>query len=118
MDTRPNTWGQPGDNATKIQKINYSNLMRKLSKEEKDSIDLVLIDGRFRVACCLKCYDIIRDDCLIAFDDFLDRPYYHIVLEYFNIIDRTEDARMVILKKKKNVNIPKEIIEKYELIKN
>ena len=42
-----------------------------LSKTEQDSIDLVFIDGRFRVACCLKCYDIINDNCLIGFDDFL-----------------------------------------------
>lgn len=118
MDTQPNTWGGPGKNATNIQKINYSNQITKLSKEEQDSIDLVLIDGRFRVACCLKCYDIIKDNCLIAFDDFLNRPQYHIVLEYFDIIEKTQDNRMVILKKKKNVNIPKELIEKYELIRD
>ena len=66
----------------------------------------------------MKCYDIIIDSCLIAFDDFLDRPQYHIVLEYFDIIEKTKDNRMVILKKKKNRNIPKELIEKYELIKD
>jgi hypothetical protein len=115
MDTQPNAWGSPGKNATNIQKINYSNQLTKLSKEEQCSIDLVLIDGRFRVGCCLKCYSIIKDDCLIAFDDFLNRPYYHIVLDYFDIIENTQDNRMVILKKKKNVNIPKELIEKYEL---
>jgi hypothetical protein len=118
MDTQPRTWGHPGKNATNIQKINYSNHIKKLSKEEQDSIDLVFIDGRFRVACCLKCYDIIKDNCLIAFDDFLNRPAYHIVLDYFDIIEKTKDNRMVILKKKKNVNIPKELIEKYELIIN
>jgi hypothetical protein len=31
------------------------------------------------------------------------------------VIEKTEDNRMVILKKK-NVNIPKELIKKYELI--
>ena len=116
MDTQPDNLGYPGKNATNIQKINYSNHIRKLSKEEQYSIDLVFIDGRFRVACCLKCYDIIKDNCLIAFDDFLNRPEYHIVLEYFDIIEKTKDNRMVILKKNKNVNIPKELIEKYELI--
>jgi len=116
MNTLPNTWGHPGKNATNIQKINYSNRIRKLSKEEQDSIDLVFIDGRFRVACCLKCYDIIKDTCLIAFDDFLNRAQYHIVLEYFDIIEKTRDNIMVILKKKKNVTIPKELINKYELI--
>ena len=115
MHTKANTWGYPGKNATNIQKINYSNQIIKLSKEEKHSIDLVFIDGRFRVACCLKCYDVIKDNCLIAFDDFLDRPQYHIVLEYFDIIEKTKDNRMVILKKKKDVTIPKELIENYEL---
>lgn len=116
METKPNTWGNPGKNATGIQKINYSNHITKLSKEEQDSIDIILIDGRFRVACCLKCHDVIKDDCFIAFDDFLNRPKYHIVLKYFDIIEKTQDKRMVILIKKKNVNIPKELIEKYELI--
>ena len=116
MDTKPNTLGNPGNNATNIQKINYSNQITKLTKEQQDSIDLVLIDGRFRVACCLKCYDIIKDNCLIAFDDFLNRPYYHAVLKYFDIIEKTQDNKMVILKKKKDVNIPKKLIKKYELI--
>lgn len=116
METKPNTLGSPGKNASNIQKINYSNQITKLSKEEQDSIDLVLIDGRFRVGCCLKCYYIIRDDCLIAFDDFLNRRHYHIVLEYFDIIEKTQDNRMVILKKKKNVNIPKKKKKTYRKI--
>lgn len=78
----------PGKNATNTQKINYSNHIRKLNKEQQDSIDLVFIDGRFRVACCLKCYDVIKDECLIAFDDFLNRPEYHVVLNYFDIVDK------------------------------
>jgi len=65
----------------------------------------------------LKCYEIIKDDCLIAFDDFLYRPQYHIVLNYFDIIEKTKDTRMVILKKKKNITIPLEVIENYELKK-
>ena len=44
--------------------------MINLNKEHQSSIDFVFIDGRFRVACCLKCYDIINNNCLIAFDDF------------------------------------------------
>jgi hypothetical protein len=37
------------------------------------------------------------DDCVIAFDDFLNRPYYHIVLDYYDIIEKTKDNSMVIL---------------------
>ena len=101
MDTQPNTWGHPGKNATDIQKISYSNHMKDLTKSEREEIDLVFIDGRFRVACCLKCFDIINSNCLIAFDDFLNRPQYHIVLRVFDIIEMTSDKRMVILRKKK-----------------
>lgn len=118
MDTQPKTWGKFGENATNKQKINYSNQIKNLTKEEIYLIDLILIDGRFRVACCLKCYEIINDNCIIAFDDFLCREYYNIVLEYFDIIEKTDDNKMVILKKKKNKIIPKEIIEKYELIQD
>ena len=116
MGTLPNTWGHPGKSATNLQKKNYSEHIINLSKTEQDSIDLVFIDGRFRVACCLKCYDIINDNCLIAFDDFLNRPEYLVVLNYFDIIDKTQDNRMVILKKKMNKIIPKKIIAQYELI--
>ena len=116
MDTKPETWGRCGENATDEQKINYSSQMMKLSNNEKDSIDLVLIDGRFRVACCLKCYNIISENCVIAFDDFLNRAHYHIVLDYFDIVEKTEDNRMVILSKNKNKVVPEELIKKYELI--
>lgn len=117
MDTIPNTWGYPGVNATNIQKINYSEQILKLNTEHQKDIDLIFIDGRFRVACCLKCFDVINEKCLIAFDDFLNRPEYHIVLDYFDIIDKTIDNRMVVLSKKNNRSIPKHIIQKYELIK-
>ena len=118
MGTLPNTWGNPGPNSTKTQWINYSNHIRNLSKEEQEKIDLILIDGRFRVACCLKCFDVIKSSCLIAFDDFLNRKHYHIVLDYYDIVWKTKDNRMVILKKKKNINsIPEDIIQKYELIR-
>ena len=86
--------------------------MIKLSKEEQHAIDLVFIDGRFRVACCLKCYDVIKDNCLIAFDDFWNGQHYHIVLDYFDIVEKTKDNRMVILKKKNNVSVPQELITK------
>lgn len=117
MNNQPNTWGYPGPNSTQIQSINYSNYIRKLTESEQKSIDLILIDGRFRVACCLKCFDIINKDCLICFDDFLDRKAYHVVLDYYDIVENTSDNRMAILQKKKGVDfIPKELIQKYELI--
>ena len=119
MNAQPNNWGYPGPNSTHAQHANYSNYMINLTESDQKSIDLILIDGRFRVACCLKCFDIIDPTCLIAFDDFLDRPQYHVVLDYYDVIEKTNDNRMVILQKKNHVNlIPKELIQQYELIAN
>lgn len=121
MNTKPNTWGHPGVNSTKEQWINYSDQITLLDKKTQNEIDLIMIDGRFRVACCLKSFNVINDNCLIVFDDFLNRPHYHIVLEYFDIIDKTVDNMMAILKKKnsiKDIQIPDEIIKKYEIIKD
>lgn len=119
MGTKPNDWGHPGLNSTHEQRINYSNHIKLIDEETKQKIDIVMIDGRFRVACCLKCFEVIGDNCVIAFDDFLNRTHYHVVLDYYDIIEKTQDNRMVILKKKHNINcVPNELITKYELIKD
>lgn len=117
MDTFSDTWGKPGPESTITQRRRYSNYILQLPREEQLRIDLVLIDGRFRVACCLKCFNVITSECLIAFDDFLNRKQYHVVLDYFDIIDKTTDNRMVILRKKALIySIPDAIVKKYELI--
>lgn len=116
MDTKPNTYGIPGKNATDIQKIEYSN---KFIRTLPNNVDTILIDGRFRVACVLKLYPYINKNTIIIFDDFLDRSYYHnIILNYFNLIDYTSDKSMAVLQKKINLDIPKSLIQKYELLKN
>jgi hypothetical protein len=116
MNAQPNNWGNPGPDSTPEQRINYSEWIRKTDAKE---VDLVLIDGRFRVACCLKCFNAVNANCLIAFDDFLDRPQYHIVLNYFRIVEKTNDNRMVILQKRTDVAfVPDELMRKYELVAN
>ena len=75
-----------------------------------------MIDGRFRVACALNCFNYISDNTLIVFDDFLDREYYHIVLDYYEIFEKGNN--LVVLQKK-NVEQPDEnLIKKYESINN
>ena len=100
MKSRSNNWGYPGTDSTINDWINYSNVICNLDYLITQKIDLILIDGRFRVACCLKCFDVINDNCYILFDDFLYRPEYHIVLKYYDIVEKTTDNSMVVLKKK------------------
>ncbi len=93
----------------------YSDQIRRIECAEASQVDVVLIDGRFPVACCLKCYDILSDDSVILFDDFLNRPQYHVVLDFFEIVEQTVDKRMVVLKKRPHKSIPPSLIQKYEL---
>lgn len=117
LETPGNKWGYPGKNCSNNKKKAYSHRIYQLDPEEKKNIDLILIDGRFRVACALKSFNIMSDDCVIAFDDFTVRPHYHIVLDYFDIIEKSPSNHMVMLKKKKNCKpVPPELIMKYELI--
>lgn len=107
LKSKPNTWGRCGENVTDEVKKSYSNVIREI--ENPENLDLIMIDGRFRVASCLKCYELIDDNCCIIFDDFLNRPYYHIILSYFYVVDKTNDNHMVVLKKKPMLSKFKEI---------
>jgi len=110
LESDKNNWGYPSQKCPKHKYKLYSDQILNTSL----NIDLILIDGRFRVACALKSYNIIDDNCIIIFDDFLNRPWYHVVLDYFEIIEKTDDKRMVILKKIPNKIIPYDLILNYE----
>jgi len=113
MKTKPNTWGFPGSTSTKDDWLNYSNELYNCVF--LSNLDLILIDGRFRVATCLKCFSKIQKNCKIFFDDFLNRKHYHIILDYFEILQSTSNNRAVIMIKKNNVSEPtRELISKYE----
>ncbi len=87
--------GTPTDLLTKHLWPTYS---QHYSKE----FDLVLIDGRFRVACfldiCLK-----EGTPIVLFHDFLNRPEYHVVLQFSTIIDSVDT--LVVLKINNNINL-------------
>jgi hypothetical protein len=110
--------GYPGSNSKLEDWILYSDSLKNIDKNIQEKIDLILIDGRFRVACCLKCHKIINNDCIILFNDFMYRKNYHEVLNYFSIIDKTIDNSMVALKKKPNLIPSDKLIQKYESIKD
>lgn len=66
-------WGYPVDSSASTRWKNYvTDIWRKL-EAAGDSPDLVLIDGRFRVACFAYCLLMARPGTIILFDDFCDR---------------------------------------------
>ena len=72
-----------------------------------NSIDTILVKGRFRVGCLLSIFDYIKNTAVILVDDYRDRNYYHILEKYYEIVNRID--KMVVLKKKNNVDVKREI---------
>ena len=73
---------------------------------KKNYPDFILIDGRFRVACCLNLLLIMNKKKIkstILIDDYKKRDYYKILRNFFYI---KEVGRMAILNSKKKIINP------------
>jgi hypothetical protein len=84
-------WGHPVDDSCKAAWHDYPLKPWKILASNNISPDLVLIDGRFRVACMLATMASIKKPTKVIFDDYVDRPYKKIVEKYckpLKIIDR------------------------------
>ena len=77
-------WGKPQSYA---QRHNFS-LYANWFWESEVSPDLVLIDGRFRVLCFLTSLKFAPAGTKIIFDDYSNRPFYHVAEEFTPILDR------------------------------
>lgn len=67
-------WGYPIGDATAAMGLEYS--MRPWQSGLSLSPDVVLVDGRFRAACCLATALHAKPGTRILFDDYAARPYY------------------------------------------
>ena len=68
----------------------------------RNKADLVLVDGRFRIASALETIKNADFFGYLLIHDFFNRPFYHsIVLKYFKIVDCAD--MLVVLKKRENV---------------
>jgi hypothetical protein len=57
------------------------------SHVDLERLDIVLIDGRFRVACILETLLQVDRRPLIAVHDFWNRPEYHVVLPFLDEVE-------------------------------
>ena len=70
-------WGRPSDYS---KRANYKTYREALWANDKQP-DVVLIDGRFRVACFLTVLLKVQKQTSIIFDDYTFRKNYHIIEE-------------------------------------
>ena len=78
--------------------------------------DLIIIDGRFRVACALKSIKYLYDKAgyTILLDDYVGRSAYCEIERFSNLVKL--QVRIVVLKQKANIDFAKldKTIAKYE----
>lgn len=71
---------------------------------EAESFDVALVDGRYRVACALRLLTLIHDSSLVILHDFWNRPQYHAVLDFYNVVSRK--VTLVVLSRKPTAELP------------
>lgn len=67
---------------------------------EGTDADLVLIDGRFRISCFLNSLVRGAAGTKIIFDDYCDRPAYHVVEEFLEPETRTDRQALFVIPEK------------------
>ena len=60
--------------------------------------DVILVDGRCRAMCAYMAKYLLKDDGYLLFHDFNNRPYYHGILKYYEIVDSTETLAVLVKK--------------------
>ena len=106
------TWGTPEGYEYRHNFKKYLNTIWDQSLKP----DLVLVDGRFQVACFLTSLLNANKDSIIIFDDYILRPEYHIVEIFEKPIEN--DNRQAVFKVTGNYDSKKLklFIEKFEFV--
>lgn len=89
--------GGPGKGSDREEWPNYSRT--PWTHLNGHALDLILIDGRFRVACILDSLLRIDRRTVLAVHDFWNRPAYHAVLPFLDEIDRCESLGVFRVKR-------------------
>jgi hypothetical protein len=90
----------------------YSSIINKLNIVP----DIVLIDGRFRVASCLEVIKLCTENTYILFHDYTIREQYHIVELFLDKIESIDSLQVSKIKQKIDFEKLNFIINIYRLI--
>ncbi len=94
-------WGAPKDKYPRWDWLNYHEQVWELMPHT--DFDLILIDGRFRVACL--CQSLLRcenREVVFLVHDFWDRPQYHDILKLCALVDRADT--LAVFKRKRSTD--------------
>lgn len=80
-------WGRPASNEHYRRYSSYASRPWGRVRELGVVPDTVLIDGRFRVASFLYTLLSARVGTIVMFDDYIDRPHYHVVEQFCPMLE-------------------------------
>ena len=107
-------WGTPTDPATRDRWPDYH--ARIWEHPQAANADLYMVDGRFRVACCLQIALHARSDVLVAVHDYAARPEYHVVTEFLRPVVRAEGLWVFQRRRDHNQNRLRAMLSEYALV--
>ena len=102
-------WGRPISYSKRNSFISYINAVWGF----ENKADVILIDGRFIVACFL--YSLLnkKKGSFIFFDDYNNRPWYHIVEEVVPIYKKCGRQGIFLVNETFNKDLAIELFEKF-----
>jgi len=103
-------WGYP---RTKEKKHLWPNYSLCPFIQDKN-LDLILIDGRFRVACALSSLLNIKESCTVLIHDFWNRKELYLLLKYYNVIEKADNLVVLRRKRIKNPKKIQKLIKRYQ----
>lgn len=80
------------------------------------SPDFVLIDGRFRVCCFFTSLLNAKPGTKILFDDYGDRPHYHIAAEFVAPLEMARNQALFEVPERLNVDELKELAGAFQYV--
>lgn len=101
------TWSFPG---RKSNLEDWKNYFQAYQKEY--NADVILIDGRFKIATAMDIFNKIRNDTIVLLHEYNQRPKYYILESYYKYIYHW-GTLFAFIKKEKINDIPIEIQKKY-----
>ncbi len=107
-------WGRP---LNYEKRNNFSTYAQSIWNDDTPP-DVVLIDGRFRVLCFLISLKYATEGTRIIFDDYINRPNYHIVEEFISRFEICGRQCLFIAPAKDSIDIEllDKMISKFEYV--
>ena len=102
-------WGRPKTYQYRRYFIDYISNVWSFNQKA----DVILIDGRFRVASFLFSLINAKEGSIIIFDDYIDRCYYHVVEEILEIYNKCGRQAVFKVPKVFNKQLAEELLQKF-----